>query len=87
MDEEDGWLNEKSTLVSSSEVGDTLAAVQVSKTLLLVVVPVIKKKKKCCVVLFGRVCLRNTICSSLRSKSTEGELLRSKQVATNLLMR
>ena len=30
VDEEDSWLNEKITLVSSSEVGDTLAAVQVS---------------------------------------------------------
>ena len=31
VDEEDSWLNEKITLVSSSEVGDTLAAVQVGK--------------------------------------------------------
>lgn len=31
VDEEDSWLNEKITLVSSSEVGDTLAAVQVRK--------------------------------------------------------
>ena len=30
VDEEEGWLNERSTLVSSNEVGDTLAAVQVS---------------------------------------------------------
>ena len=30
VDEAEGWLNEKITLVSSDEVGDTLAAVQVS---------------------------------------------------------
>ena len=30
VDEEESWLNEKTTLVSSDEVGDTLAAVQVS---------------------------------------------------------
>lgn len=29
VDEEEAWLNEKTTLVSSEEVGDTLAAVQV----------------------------------------------------------
>ena len=29
IDEEEGWLNEKITLVSSEEVVDTLAAVQV----------------------------------------------------------
>lgn len=29
-DEVEGWLNEKTTLISSDEVGDTLAAVQVS---------------------------------------------------------
>lgn len=30
-DEAEGWLNEKATLASSDEVGDTLAAVQVCK--------------------------------------------------------
>ena len=29
VDEEEAWLNEKTTLVSSEEAGDTLAAVQV----------------------------------------------------------
>lgn len=31
VDESEGWLNERITLVSSEEVGDTLAAVQVGK--------------------------------------------------------
>lgn len=34
IDEEEGWLSEKITLVSSDEVGDTLAAVQVQNYLL-----------------------------------------------------
>ena len=35
LDEEESWLNEKTTLISSDEVGDTLAAVQVSTKPLL----------------------------------------------------
>ena len=33
VDEEESWMNEKTALVSSDEVGDTLAAVQVSQVL------------------------------------------------------
>ena len=32
VDEEEAWLNEKTTLLSNEEGGDTLATVQVSRT-------------------------------------------------------
>jgi hypothetical protein len=32
VDEEEAWLNEKTALLSSEEVGDTLATVQVGET-------------------------------------------------------